>query len=100
MGITRTFAGLVAGGALALAGPEDTANFAPPVRITAGDALAGAGRYYPSPVVHDVDGDGRPDLVIGDLMGKVTVALRAENGLAAEQPVLDRDGAPLKFHNW
>jgi len=100
MRLGHTLATIVAGSTLALGGPTETARFAPPVRISAGEALAGAGRYYPSPVVHDIDGDGRPDLVIGDLMGKVTFARRTADGLAAEQPVLDRDGAPLKFHNW
>jgi hypothetical protein len=75
-------------------------RFAAPKRIMAGDAVAGAGRLYPSPVFHDVDGDGKLDLVIGDLFGKVTFARRTEGGFAEEEPLLDRDGKPLKFHNW
>jgi hypothetical protein len=51
-------------------------------------------------VLHDVDGDGRRDIVVGDLMGSVTVALRTDDGFAAEKPLQDRDGKPLKFHNW
>ena len=77
--------------------------FAPPQKISAGEAVAGKGRLYPSPAMHDVDGDGLADLVIGDLMGKVTYARRLPgDGLsfAAEQPVLDRDGEKLNFHNW
>jgi len=100
---TVAFASVVAAGTLALGGPGEPGaevRFAAPVRIRAGEALAGAGRYFPSPVLHDMNGDGRPDLVIGDLMGSVTVALRTDAGFAAEQPVLDRDGRPLKFHNW
>lgn len=79
------------------------ARFAPPVRIRAGDAFAGEGRYYPSPVLHDIDGDGRQDLVIGDLVGAVTVARRDAGDaptFAAEQPLKGKDGQPLKFHNW
>ncbi|MHC4933242.1 MAG: hypothetical protein ACYTGV_13745 [Planctomycetota bacterium] len=78
----------------------DNAQFAAPKRIQAGEAFLGEGRLYPSPVLHDVDGDGKSDIVVGDLFGKVTVALRASGAFAAETPLLDRDGKPLKFHNW
>ena len=40
------------------------------------------------------------DLVIGDLPGKLTVALRTEQGYAAERPYLDQNGAQIDFHNW
>ena len=80
---------------------KETIRFAPAKRIKAGNAFLGAGRLYPSPVLHDVNGDGRPDVVVGDLFGRITVAHRGADGaLAAEQPVNDRDGRPLKFHNW
>lgn len=76
-------------------------RFAAPVRIMAGEAFLGAGRYYPSPVLHDVDGDKQLDIVVGDLFGKVTYARRiSATKFAAEQPLQDRDGKPLKFHNW
>ena len=80
-------------------------KFATPVRIKAGSAFLGEGRYYPSPVLHDTNGDKRADLVIGDLFGKVTVAHRVEGAKSpfaygAEQPLLDRDGQMLKFQNW
>jgi len=100
---------LTAGCAVLLSWPAPAqeaprAFFAPPVRIQAGDAFVGAGRYYPSPVMHDVDGDGKLDIVVADLMGKVTVARRmgGQEGVRfeAEKPLLDRDGKPLKFHNW
>jgi len=88
--------------------------FAPPTRIKAGDAFLGEGRYYPSPVLHDVDGDGLLDIVVGDLFGKVTFAPRlAQSGpnsqdkqgrdailFGAERELRDRDGKPLKFDNW
>jgi hypothetical protein len=79
-------------------------RFAAPERIRAGDAFLGEGRLYPSPVLHDVNGDQRPDIVVGDLFGRVTVAHRsaAEAPLAfgGEEPLNDRDGKPLRFHNW
>lgn len=84
--------------------PAAPAEFAPPVRLKAGDAFLGAGRMYPSPVVHDVDGDGRADVVVGDLMGMVTCAARtdAEGSpvLAAELPMTTRKAEQLSFHNW
>jgi len=82
----------------------DRVRFAGPVRIKAGEKFLGEGRLYPSPVLHDLDGDKRPDIVVGDLFGRVTVAPRlAANppvAFAAEKPVNDRDGKPLRFHNW
>jgi len=80
-----------------------SAEFAAPKRIKAGDKFMGQGRMYPSPVFHDVDGDGLKDVVIGDLIGKVTVALQIPGEAIAfgrEEPMLRSDGKPLKFHNW
>jgi hypothetical protein len=85
-------------------GAANKATFAAPVRLMAGDKLMGEARLYPSPVFHDVNGDGRQDLVIGDLRGLMTVALRLpSDGPArfdAESPLENKDGKPLKFSNW
>lgn len=82
------------------AGPR----FAPPRRIMAGEAFAGDRRLYPSPAIHDVDQDGTPDLVIGDLPGRVTFAKGLREGqtlrFLTEAPLKDAKGAPLKFKNW
>lgn len=93
------------GGALVFAdGAERPIRFAAPKRILAGEAFLGAGRLFPSPVLHDVDGDGRKDIVVGDLFGAVTFAPRsAADGppaFGAEKPLLDREAKPLRFHNW
>ena len=83
----------------------DGPKFAAPYRLKAGDAFLGARRLYPSPVIQDVDGDGMGDVVIGDLMGKLTVA-RCETGddgapaFGRERPLKDRSGEAIKFHNW
>jgi hypothetical protein len=80
---------------------ESSANFAAPVRLMAGDAYLGEYRMYPSPALHDWNGDGRLDVVIGDLPGRVTVALRAEDGsLGSDERVKGRDGELLDFGNW
>lgn len=75
-----------------------------PVLLTvAGSPLAGS-RLFPSPAAHDFDGDGRPELAIGDLWGRITIAHRTAGGTATEWsdqgPLLGRDGKQLDFSNW
>ncbi len=79
-------------------------TFAPPLRVKAGDLLLGEKRLYPSPVLQDMNGDGRADLVIGDLRGKITVALRQPGAglpqFAVDTALKGRDGKDLDFANW
>jgi hypothetical protein len=79
-------------------------TFAPPVRLKAGDKFMGEGRLYPSPVFHDVNGDGLPDVVVGDLPGFLTVALRLPGAdptaFGPETNLKDFEGKDLKSHNW
>lgn len=99
-----TAAALLCGSRTATAQNPDPVRFAAPKRIKAGDKFLGEGRLYPSPVLHDVNGDGKPDVVIGDLFGKITVACREATQpsvvLGSEKPLKDRSGEQLKFHNW
>ena len=82
--------------------------FAAPKRIQAGEVFLGEGRRYPSPVLHDIDGDKLPDIVVGDLYGKVTFAPRLATSKTSKKAVLfgaetqlkDRSGEQLKFDNW
>ena len=99
--------GAVTGAPAAAEGTPDTApaRFAPPVRLRAGDRWLGEGRYYPSPVLQDLDGDGVREVVVADLPGRPTWAKVARGGdgavaVSAEKPLLDRDGRPLDFSNW
>jgi hypothetical protein len=77
-------------------------NLLAPVRLQAGDKPLGTGRLAPSPVFHDINGDGLVDIVVGDLRGRLTVALRKPGELAfgAEEPIKDVEGKELEFHNW
>ncbi|MGE0141998.1 MAG: hypothetical protein AB7I19_02870 [Planctomycetota bacterium] len=81
-------------------------SFAPPVLVQAGDTVLGKGRMYPSPMLHDVNGDGLVDVVVGDLPGRLTFALRVANDgakvptFAAEEKFLGADGKQLSFGNW
>jgi hypothetical protein len=47
-------------------------DLAPPARLRAGDVVIDTGEAWghSGPCFHDVDGDGRPDLVVGDFSGK------------------------------
>jgi hypothetical protein len=86
------------------ASAQQPPQFAAPVRLLAGEKTLGEGRLYPSPMLHDVDGDGRLDVVTGDLRGRLTVALRTAGAApacyAAEKPLQDEDGKDIDFHNW
>jgi hypothetical protein len=83
---------------------KSSERFARPVRLKAGELLLGEGRLYPSPVLQDVNGDSRLDIVVGDLMGILTVALRLPGDGPArfgpETRLKGADGKDLKFHNW
>ena len=78
--------------------------FAPPVQLKAGEKLLGSKRLFPSPVFHDVNGDGLVDIVVGDLRGVLTFAARQPGDgpatFAAEKDVPGADGKGLKFNNW
>jgi hypothetical protein len=79
-------------------------RFADPVLVHAGDKPLGQSRLYPSPVYHDVDGDGLVDLVVGDLRGHLTLAPRLPSkdrvAFGAEQKLKDQEGKILDFGNW
>ncbi|MEM1451532.1 MAG: VCBS repeat-containing protein [Planctomycetota bacterium] len=68
-------------------GPQEAgATFAPPIRLEAGGApLAVEHPGYAAPTWHDIDGDGLPDLVVGQFAGgRVRVHRQLEAGRFAE----------------
>ena len=97
----RSLLALASTAALLAALPGQGRTFAAPVMLHAGNKVAGKGRLYPSPVSYDLVRDGRPDVVIGDLRGHLTVAAQQPDGtFAAEQKIKDVDGKILDFGNW
>ena len=75
-------------------------EFAPPVQMVGGGQPLGGRKMYPSPAAHDVDGDGKLDLVLGDLPGRITWPRRGVDGMEREQPFEKTDGTQLNFSNW
>ncbi len=79
-------------------------HFAEPVMLTAGEQPLGRGFLYPSPEMFDVDGDGRAEILFGDLTGRlyVTEKLAGDDPLAWSKPqsLKGADGKRLKFNNW
>ena len=98
----RLFLSLCAclGWATAAYAGDSSAQFEAPVRLKAGDQYMGAKRLYPSPVMHDLDGDGRMEIVIGDLIGNLTFCTQKGEAWGSKESLKGADGKPLKFHNW
>jgi len=87
---------------LTVTGIDDT-KFATPVKLTADD-YDFAKEIYPSPVIYDLDGDGKSELVIGDLRGYLQIANRTsvddQSGWGPLTKMKAVDGTDLKFDNW
>lgn len=102
----RTLLALTVAGALfqSTSPAQAAKHFAAPVRLMAGDMMLGEGRLYPSPVCQDMNGDGLADIVVGDLFGHLTVALRVPGGgtptFGKETKLKALDGKELDFGNW
>ncbi|MEM9381471.1 MAG: hypothetical protein AAGB93_16065 [Planctomycetota bacterium] len=93
---------LLASAGLGVEGETPKVRFAPPVQLTAGGS-AHTGILYPSPALHDVDGDGARELLIGEIFGTITVSEREAEGPAtawAEAQPMRVGGEPIKLNNW
>ena len=56
---------------------------------------------YPSPVLHDLDGDGQSELIVGDLPGRMRYCEKGETDLAwSKMKPMKADGEPLRLNNW
>ncbi|MEL6714422.1 MAG: hypothetical protein AAFP86_11650 [Planctomycetota bacterium] len=77
-------------------------RFADPVPLTAGGAPL-EGLVYPSPALMDLDGDGREELVLGDLWGHLWSASPLKSGdvtAFGERAQVQCGPEPLKLNNW
>lgn len=84
---------------------QGTASFADPELLLANGRPMNAVEKmpYPSPVLFDIDGDGKREFVLGDLWGRLWI----HENVGAEGPVkwgpsqtLKREGKDLKVPNW
>jgi hypothetical protein len=84
-------------------GRADDPQFEQPVEITAGGKTY-VQVLYPSPVLYDVNGDGKRDLIIGDLQGYLQFAERDSSGASTNwstsKMMQDANGKDIKFSNW
>lgn len=100
--LTPLLAQAESGAADASATKRPAPRFAAPVELTA-DGKPFRGILYPSPTLHDTDGDGKRELWIGDLPGHVKVARPAggeHGGFGPLKSAKTRDGKLLKLQNW
>jgi hypothetical protein len=92
-------------GGISSAAPPAEPLFDPPVRLKAGDKYVdtGANVAHTGPLLHDYDGDGKIDLLVGNFRG--TVQLFRNVG-TREAPVyepkglLQADGKDVTIPNW
>jgi hypothetical protein len=84
------------------AGAAGDAAFDAPVQLTcAGDPIDSL--IYPTPVLQDLDSDGKRELVLGDLRGFLYHSKPESPGSDLAWTSLEKfqSGAePLKLHNW
>lgn len=79
-------------------GPAGAADFHPPVRVTAGGAAVRVeSPGYACPCLADVDGDGKPDLLVGQFnRGKIRVHKGLGDGRFAAGTWLEAGGKPAE----
>ena len=98
-------AALVSGVACAQEEADAPRLFEPPVRLKVGEELIDTGKHtgHAGPVIHDLDADGKPDLLVGNFNGHfqvyMNVGTRAEP-VYADHGLLMTEGKAVKVPNW
>lgn len=85
--------------------PAKRAEFDPPVRLKAGDEFIDTGEHvaHSGPLVSDLDGDGKADLLVGNFGGHIQVYLNKasrEEPQYVEQGLLKAGGEDAEVPNW
>ena len=80
-------------------------TFEAPIMLMAGGEPMEAGYSYPSPAIFDVDNDGQDEMVLGEIMGTLSVCDNENKSSGDPQwssaaPLLAADGEPLQLNNW
>ena len=81
-------------------------KFAEPVFLKIDDApMNESGEMmYPSPVIFDIDNDGKDEMVVGTIFGGIFSCENSGEANApvweAPQPVNSTEGQPLELNNW
>ena len=80
---------------------QDPAKFAAPVRLKANGKFMNELEKmpYPSPFFIDIDHDGKQELALGDLWGRIWLHKKAGDAWGASTK-LQADGKELKVPNW
>jgi hypothetical protein len=83
----------------ALAGDAKPASFEAPIQLeTTGKSFSTI--TYPSPVLQDLNGDGKAELVIGDLFGRLYQCSLQSDGTWSARKRMQAEGEPLELDNW
>ena len=85
----------------------DNELFSAPTIVMVGDQPlnTAANKGYPSPAMYDVDGDGKVELVLGDIFGALLVYENENEGSgdpvwSAFEPLKSHDGEEIEVSNW